>query len=274
MWLYRILLHLYPKSFRLEYADEMEKVFLQHKRNASNIFEVLLVWPEAIFDVFINAARVHADILKQDLRYTFRTLWRSPGFAFTAIFLAGLGIGVTTAVFTLTDHVLIRALPFPDSDRLVQLWESPPGYSQNDVSPPNYRDWKSMNTSFEEMGAYHGLSVNLVGHGEPQRLDGAAVTSNLFHILGVQPALGRVFSANEDLPNAPATLLLSYGLWQTTFGGNPNVLGMNVRLNNEPYVIVGVMPKDFTFQVQKMKFGQQCIFHQMILKIEPTISFS
>jgi putative ABC transport system permease protein len=247
MWLYRILLHLYPKSFRLEYAAEMEQVFLHNKRNSSNIFESLLIWPEAIFDVFVNAVRVHFDILKQDLRYTARTLWRSPGFAFTAILLAGLGIGVTTAVFTLTDHVLIRALPFPESDRLLQLWEKAPGYSLTEVSPPNFQDWKSASTSFEDMGAYHNFSINLVGRGQPQRLEGAAITANLFHLLRVQPVLGRLFSKNEDSPDAQQVLLLSYALWQTNFAGDQGVLGMTVRLNNEPYVIVGVMPKDFSF---------------------------
>ncbi len=247
MWLYRILLHLYPKSFRLEYAGEMEQVFLQNKRNASNIFELLWIWLEAFFDTVVNAIRVHFDILRQDLRYTARTLWRSPGFAFTAILLAGLGIGVTTAVFTLTDHVLIRALPFPESDRLVQLWESPPGYAQLEPSPPNYRDWKSASTSFENIGAYHFLSANLTGSGQPQRLDGLAITANLFHLLRVQPVLGRLFSSKEDLPESLTELLISYGLWQSNFAGDPRVIGMTVRLNNEPYVIVGVMPKDFHF---------------------------
>ncbi len=251
MWLYRILLHLYPKSFRLEYAGEMEGVFLQRKRNASNIFDSLLIWPEALFDVLINSVRVHGDILIQDLRYTTRTLRRSPGFAITSIVLAGLGIGVTTAVFTLTDHVLIRALPFPESDRLVQLWESPSGYTQLEASPPNYRDWKSTNSSFEDMGAYHDISVNLVGRGQPERIDGAAVSGNLFRILRMQPALGRLFSKNEDSSGAATSLLLSYGLWQTYFGGDPAVLGMSVRLNDEPFVIIGIMPQDFHFPSRK-----------------------
>jgi putative ABC transport system permease protein len=247
MWFYRLLLHLYPKSFRLEYATEMEQVFLQNRRNASTILEKLFLWPEAIFDVVTNAIRVHTDILVQDLRYTTRTLWRSPGFALTAILLAGLGIGVTTAVFTLTDHVLIRALPYPESNQLVQLWERPEGYTQNEVSPPNFQDWKSASTSFQDIGVFHDLSVNLVGHGQPQRLDGAAISSNLFRILQVQPVLGRLFTEKEDSPETQTALLLSYGLWQTSFAGDQSVLGTTVRLNDEPYVIVGVMPKDFNF---------------------------
>jgi putative ABC transport system permease protein len=247
MWFYRLLLHFYPKSFRLEYANEMEQVFLQNKRNASTILEKLFLWPEAIIDVLMNAVRVHTDILAQDLRYTARTLWRSPGFAITAILLAGLGIGVTTSVFTLTDHVLIRALPFPESSQLIQIWERPPGYSQNEVSWPNYQDWKSASTSFQDMGAYHDLSVNLVGYGQPQRVDGAAITANLFRILRVQPVLGRLFTEKDDSPNSQVSVLLSYGLWQRSFGGDQGVLGTTVRLNNEPYVIVGVMPKDFIF---------------------------
>lgn len=255
MWFYRILLHLYPKSFRIEYADEMERAFLQRKQNVSNIFGMLWIWPEALFDVLVNAARVHGDILSQDLRYTARTLGRSPGFAITAILLAGLGIGATTAVFTLTDHVLIRALPFPESDRLVQLWERPDRYTQLESSPPNYRDWRSASSSFEDMAAYYDISVNLAGgQGRPERLDGTSVTGNLFRLLRVQPVLGRLFTEKDDAPGAAATLLLSYGLWQTYFAADPGVIGKTVRVNDEPFVIVGIMPQDFHFSTRKAKF--------------------
>ena len=202
---------------------------------------------EAILDTVLNAIPAHVDLLRQDLRYTARTLGRAPGFALTVILVAGLGVGATTAVFTITDHVLLRPLPFPDSERLVKLWESPPGYTQMELSPPNYRDWKEMSTSFETMGAYRGLSVNLVGQGQPERLEGAAVTADLLPLLGVQPVLGRLFTAEDDREGAQSTLLLSYSLWQGLFGGDRGVLGKKVLLDNAPYIIIGVLPRDFHF---------------------------
>jgi len=245
MRLYRALLHLYPAAFRTEYGEEMCGVFSARKRNTSGLSRVAL-WAEAFFDTFFNAITVHWDLFRQDLRYAARTLSRAPGFALTVILVAGLGIGASTAVFTVTDHVLIRPLPFASPQSLVKLWESPPGYRM-EASPANYRDWKSMSTAFEAMSAFRGLSVNLVGQGQPERLEGASVTADLFPMLGVQPALGRSFAPEDDREGAAGTLLLSHRLWQTAFGGDPGVLGRPVRLDDSPYVIIGVMPRDFHF---------------------------
>jgi predicted permease len=246
MRLFRNLLHLYPAAFRAEYGKEMCSVFEQRRRDTSGMLAVIALWMVAIADTFFNAVRVHWDLLRQDLRYTVRTLGRAPGFALTVILVAGLGVGATTAVFTVTDHVLIRPLPFPDSHRLVKLRERTPGYAL-ELSPLNYRDWKSMSTSFETMGAYRGLSVNLVGQGEPQRIDGASVSADLFSILGARPAFGRLFTAEDDREGAPCTLLLSHALWQTGFGGDPRVLDSRVLLDGVPYMIIGVMPPEFHF---------------------------
>src|SRR4029450_8103842 len=125
-----------------------------------------------------NATRVHFDILRQDLRYTARTLRRAPGFALTTVVVAALGVGATTATFSITDHVLIRPLPYADPSRLVMLWEGsvPPTTGRNEVSPTNYRDWKAMSTSFEAMGAYRNSTMNLVGNGEPEQLSAASLT--------------------------------------------------------------------------------------------------
>ena len=141
MRLYEFLLHLYPAAFRIEYGDELRQVFAARRAEASGGGGVVLLWLDVIKDTFLNAFAVQWDILRQDLRYTARTLIRGRGFALTAILITGLGVGANTAVFSITDHVLIRPLPFADSDRLVKLWEHPPGYSQMELSPPNYRDW-------------------------------------------------------------------------------------------------------------------------------------
>lgn len=247
MRVYDILLRLYPASFRAEYGDEMREIWALRRRDAGGPLAVAALWIVTVWEVVFNAAALHWDILRQDLRYTARTLGRSPGFALTAILVLALGVGANTAAFSVTDFVLIRPLPFPDPDRLVTLWEKVLGYSQMELSPANFVDWKRMSKSFEGMGAYWDNSVNLVGQGDPERLEGAAITADLFPLLGVQPLMGRLFTAAEDREGAPGTLLLSYQLWQAVFGGDANVIGRRVNLDNEPFVVIGVMPRDFHF---------------------------
>jgi predicted permease len=140
-------------------------------------------------------------------------------------------------------------LSFPDLDRLAELWESqfPGGYRENEASPANYRDWKRMSKAFEGIAAFRGLSVDMVGTGDPEQLNGASATADLFPMLGAHAALGRIFTPEDDRPGVQGTAVLSYGFWQRRFGGDPNVLGHKVILDSEPYVIIGVMPKDFYF---------------------------
>jgi predicted permease len=249
MHFYRALLHLYPSSFRAEYGEEMLAIFARRLEQESGPFGFLALGIGALWDVPWNALRAHGDILRQDLRYTARTLARSPGFAVTAILVTALGIGATTATFSITDHVLIRPLPFPDSGRLVKLWEnqSTRGYSHMELSPPNYRDWKRMSTSFDSMGALFTNAVNMIGEGEPRRLSAALVTADLFPTLGRQPHLGRLFTDADDKEGAPGTLLLSHRLWREQFGGDPGVVGRKVLLDDGPYEVIGVMPQDFNF---------------------------
>ena len=262
MRLFRALLHLYPASFRAEYEDELCAIFSRRRRDRSGWLGRLALWIDVFQDTLFNAAGVHWDILRQDLRYALRLLVRAPGFTLTAIAVAALGIGATTAAFTVTDHVLIRPLPFRDSERLVRLWEdqSPQGYPDMEPSPANYRDWKRMSTAFEGMAAFTTISTNLVGAGEPERLEGAIVTADLFPLLGVQSALGRVFNAADDRGGAPATLLLSAGLWKRRFGGDPGVLGRKVILDDVPYVVIGVMPDDLHFPGRTTQFWKPARF--------------
>jgi putative ABC transport system permease protein len=248
--MYRWLLRLYPTSFRNEYGVEMSAVFTRRRREASTAGGVAALWLGAIVDTCANAALVHYDILRQDLRFTARTLRRAPGFALTSIVIISLGIGATTAAFSVTDFVLIRPLPFPDADRLVKVWERRPGFRRLQLSPANYRDWKRSAHSFEALAAYRGLSVNLVGSAEPQHLEGAAVTADLFTTLGIAPLIGHPFSEADDREGAPGTVLLSYRLWQTQFGGELSVVGTTVDLDNRPYTVIGVMPRDFHFHTR------------------------
>jgi predicted permease len=249
MTLYRALLRLYPTSFRAEYGEEMCAIFARHRKSARGFSATAALLLDALLDILPNALRAHGDLLRQDLRYTGRTLRRSPGFAAAAILVAALGIGVATAAFSITDHVLVRPLPFPQSQRLVALWEDPGvlGTSRMELSPGNFRDWKRLATSFDAMGVWQPFSMNLVGVGVPERLDTARVTAELFAMLSVPPALGRSFTAEDDAPGAPGTVVLSDGFWREQFAADRAVLGRKVILNDYPYVVIGVLPKEFRF---------------------------
>jgi putative ABC transport system permease protein len=247
----RWLLRLYPASFRNEYGREMHGVFAQERRDARTPLGIVALWLRVIADTCVNAAAVHRDILTQDLRYTVRTLMRTPAFTLTALAVVTLGVGATTAAFSLADFVLLRPLPFPDADRLVKVWEERPGFARMELSPANYRDWKQMAASYEVFAAYRGLSVNLVGASQPLRLQGAVLTADVFDALAVRPFLGRAFTAADDVDGAPRTALLSYGLWQREFGSDDAILGKTVRLDDQAYTVVGVMPRDFHFPTRQ-----------------------
>jgi predicted permease len=251
MNLYRVLLHAYPASFRAEYGEEMCALFAQ-RRHGTASWLLPLLWIQTFFEIFGNAIAVHLDILRQDLIYAARSFRKAPGFTLTAIVVAALGIGATTAAFTMVDHVLLRPFGFADSDRIVVLYEDHSfaggqGATEWDVAPAQYRDWKNTSKSFERMGAYRQLAMNLVDAGEPQRVEGTSVTADVFPILGVKPALGRYFSEEDDRDTAAGTVVLSDSLWQSTFGGDRAILGRKLILDDGAYSVIGVMPKNFYF---------------------------
>ena len=251
--LYDLLLRLYPASFRHEYGGEMRAVF-QRERQRSSGLGLVVLWLVTIADICANAGAVHLDILRQDVSYTARVLRKSPGFTLTAVVIVALGIGATTAAFSVTDFVLIRPLAFPESDRLVKIWEVTPGYSRMELSPPNYRDWKAGARSFDSVGAYFGYGLTMTGVGEPRRLVGAGVSGDLFSTLRAAPLMGRIFTDADDRPGAAARVVISYRLWQNDFGGDPNVVGRSVNFDGEPYTVIGVMPSTFHFPSSDEQF--------------------
>jgi putative ABC transport system permease protein len=246
---YRALLRLYPASFRAEYGEEMAALFARRRRDARGPLGAALLWLEAVVDVALNAARVHADLLRQDAAFTVRTLRRSPGFAATATAVIALGVGATTAAFSITDHILFRPLPFREPERLAKLWQNQTakGYSRMELSPANYRDWKATSRSFEEMGVFGRRPSNLGGDGRPERVDGYWTSVEVLRILGVRPEIGRLFGPEDAAPGAPAVVILGHGLWKARFGGDPGILGRPVLLDGTPYTVVGVMPAAFHF---------------------------
>jgi len=186
--------------------------------------------------------------LRQDLVYGLRVLRRNPGFSLVAVFTLALGIGANTALFSITNAVVFRPLPYPEPERLVTVWECSAKSEEARVivSPANYLDWREQARSFEEMGAYTEDFYNLSEEAaRPERVAGANVTPSLFRALGVRAVAGRVFTPEEAVPGTPTVVMLSYGLWQRRFGGDPNVVGKTVKLNGPEYIVVGVLPPDF-----------------------------
>ncbi|HWK11919.1 MAG TPA: ABC transporter permease, partial [Vicinamibacterales bacterium] len=253
--LYRALLHLYPASFRVEYGPEMEAIFARRRRDATGPLARLGLWSHALWDVVINAAGVHVDILRQDVRYGMRALRRTPSFTLTAIAIVAIGIGANTAAFSVTDFVLLRPLPYPQPDRLVKMWERTPGYARLEMSPENYRDWKRASTSFSSMGALWTIASNLSMPGaDPERVTGAAVTWDVFPTLGVSPRMGRAFTEADDREVAAGTIILSDSLWRSLFGAQPDVLGRVVTLDDTRYQVIGVMAPDVAFPSRQVEF--------------------
>jgi putative ABC transport system permease protein len=192
-----------------------------------------------------------------DFRYALRGLLREPGFAVVAAITLALGIGVTTAMFSVARAVLWRPLPYPHPEALAEIWETNPliGWTDAQASPANFADWRKRNTAFTGIAAYqgggwkaeNGNDVFLTGRGEPQRLKALRTTGNLFDVLAATPLLGRVFREEEGFAGKNRVAILSYGLWQTAFGGDPRIIGKTVALNSVSVEVVGVMPETFFF---------------------------
>jgi putative ABC transport system permease protein len=189
------------------------------------------------------------DKLLQDIRFGLRMLRRSPGFACVVIVTLALGIGANSAIFSIISAVLLRPLPYKDSDRVVMLWETfgKQDFTQVPASVPNYLDWKEQSRSFEDMAAAYAMpeyGLNLVINGEPERVRGGRASSSLFPVLGVKPVLGRGFLEEEDKPGGPPVVLISQGLWKRRFGSDPQAIGRSVVVDGTPHLVVGVLPQE------------------------------
>ena len=183
----------------------------------------------------------------QDFRYAVRALLRSPVFTIVGVLTLGLGIGANTAIFTVVDAVLIRPLPFHQPQQLVSIFSTSAQLDQGPVSPANFLDWRKQARSFERMAAYTGDVYTLLGGETPERLRGQRVSWDFFQLLGVLPSTGRAFTQEEEEYGKSPVIILSHELWQTRFGGQPNVVGQTLLLNDKAFTVIGIMPKGFTF---------------------------
>jgi putative ABC transport system permease protein len=188
----------------------------------------------------------------QDLRFGARLLGRTRAFTAIALFALALGTGATTTIFSVVDTVLLKPLPFRDPERLLVIWEKNPSQNRYKqfVAPVNFLAWRKASHNVEEMAAFQDVRVNLLagpnGHIEPEELKCERVSANFFPLLGVQPILGRRFRDEEDQPGRTNSVLLSYSLWQRRFGGDPGIAGKTIRLRDQTYTVVGVLPAGFS----------------------------
>ena len=191
--------------------------------------------------------------LFQDLRYGVRLLLKNKLFAVIAILALAIGIGANTAIFSLVNGVLLRALPFPNAERIIYFVGKNPsqGITDSNVSFPDFVDWSQQSELFASSAAFYSGSANLgADNAEPERVPRAGVTSGFFNVLGVQPVLGRAFLPEEDKPDAPLVAIISHGLWKRRFGSDPNIIGKQTQISGRPITIVGVMGAGFEFPEQ------------------------
>ena len=200
-----------------------------------------------------------------DFRYAVRLLVKSPSFAAVALGTLALGIAANAAIFSVVKAVLLTPLPYPEPHRLVMLWQDQRGRGGPEdewLAPGHFFDWRNRSRSFESSAAFRAASPALTGSGEPEQLRGWQVTGGFFRTLGIVPALGRDFAADDDLPAAPGTAILTHGLWTRRFGADPTIEGRTISLNREPYTVIGVLPPSF-----RPLFGQPEIFRP--LRMDP-----
>src|SRR6185369_15465907 len=192
-------------------------------------------------------------MINKDLRYALRMLAKKPGFTIVAVVTLALGIGANSAIFSVVNGLLLRPLPYQDSDRLAIIWTHSPGANveQDWPSPGQYSAIKSDTSCFEDIAIAQGGNGIIIGQTAPERVGVIWTQSAMFSLLGTKPLLGRVLSPDDDSPASGKVAILSYGLWQRRYGGDPNIIGQSITLD-ETYSIVGVMPADFSLGKEVM----------------------
>jgi len=185
--------------------------------------------------------------LLRDLQYARRTLAKSPGFTIVSLLTLAIGVGANTAIFSLVDAALLKPLPYPDADRIVRVLEKPPGFPRNGISTMTFLDWQRQNTVFDYMAADAGGGVTLTGSGEPVQLRSSLVSAHYFDIFGIKTLLGRTFAPDEDQRGKERVAVLSHVLWASQFGADPKLVGKTIRLDGQPYIVIGVLPEGSAF---------------------------
>ncbi|HEU4930425.1 MAG TPA: ABC transporter permease, partial [Pyrinomonadaceae bacterium] len=189
--------------------------------------------------------------LLADIRFGLRMLLKSPMVTVVALVALTLGIGANTAIFSVVNGVLLRTFPYHEAERIVLVWEKSPRNDQNVINLGNFFDWKEQNQVFTDMAVFFDRSFNLTSDGEPEEVTGQFGTTNLFSVLGSNPVLGRTFADDDGRDAQTRVVVISYALWQRRFGGDKNIVGRQISVNERPSTIVGVMPATFGWHIQK-----------------------
>jgi predicted permease len=270
----RSLLVLYPKELRQRAGAELEAAFAECVRRERRRFGwpgVLYAWTRLAIDSLVSSAAMRADFRRrrriaalhqpsppqgdtsmasilQDIRYALRGMRRTPGYSLVVVATLALTIGATTAIFGVVNAVLLRSLPYPEPERVVMVYEAIPKAVSGPIgfSAPDFAAFEQRARSFEAVAAFGNKEFELSGIDQPDRVTAARASASLFDALGVQPALGRAFTRDEDTGRRPV-VVLGDGLWRRKFGADPNVLGRSLMLDRSPYTIVGIMPRGFVF---------------------------
>jgi putative ABC transport system permease protein len=249
--LFRALLRLFPAEFRGDFGDDMAATFRDQRRDAlarGTFGAALALWWETLRGILTTAPREHFDVLQGDARYALRNLRRNPAFTVVAVSALAVGIGANTAVFSIVDGVLLRALPYQNPGELVAIYESTPGatFPKFEFSAPDYAFVRGTVRSFAGMFTYRNQSLELSRVSESQRIVGARVAPEIFAVLGAAPVVGRALTEDDDRQNAKVAVL-DYALWTRVFGRDPLVVGKTISLDRQPYTVVGVMGEHFEF---------------------------
>ncbi|MGH9385885.1 MAG: ABC transporter permease [Vicinamibacterales bacterium] len=195
-------------------------------------------------------------MLTQDLRYAVRSFLRAPRFTVPAILALALGIGATSAIFSVVRGVMLKPLPYPNPDRIVAIWENriDRNQSRNVIGAANFVVWGERNKSFESLGMVGPARLNIVLNGQPEEIAGFFASARALAAFGTQPQLGRIYSPDEDLEGNDGVIVISHQFWQTRLGGRGDVLGLSLTANGRPRSIIGVMPPDFTIEGQRTTY--------------------
>src|SRR5262245_11024579 len=256
LWLIVAIGVIVPRRLRADWRQEWEAELRYRERLLAewdrldwrNKLELLRRSLAAFWDALWLQPERWEDEMFQDLRFGLRMLLKNPGFTFVASLTLALGIGANTAIFSVVNAVLLRSLPYREPDRLVMLSYYRAREGARLATGSFYLDWRDQAKAFEQIAAYKFDDVDLTGSGEPERLSAAFISANLFATLGVDPVLGRAFTAEEDTYGATSAVILSEGLWRRRFGGDPQLIGRAITLEGESRTVVGVMPNEFRFQ--------------------------
>src|SRR5262245_7385992 len=259
LWLIRTIGVIVPRRLRADWRREWEAE-LSHRE------ELLAEWDRldwrskldllrrstsAFWDALWLQPKRLEDEMFQDLRYGARMLLKTPGFTLIAVFTLALGVGANTAIFSVVNAVLLKALPFHDPDRIVMLWTDHPalnlGFHELPPAPVDLPEWRRDAKSFEQIAAIRPRAADLSEWSDPERVGGVQVTANFFSLLGAHPLLGRVFSLGEEQPGQDKVAIISHDLWQRRFGGEANIIGQLITVNQGRRTVIGVMPPRFNF---------------------------